>query len=49
MNKALELLKDVSSRKEEERIALSLDFYRKNFEGLVKLIQNVKELKISII
>lgn len=49
LNRALELVKDISTKKDDEKIELSLDFYRKNFEWLVKLIQNVKEIKIRII
>lgn len=26
-----------------------LQFYRRNFEGLIKLLQNIKEIKVKII
>jgi hypothetical protein len=42
-------LKDVNPKKDEDKINLFLHFYKKNFDGLNKLLQNIKELKVKII
>lgn len=44
--RALELLKDITTNKEEEKNGLFLNFYKNNFDRLSRLIQNVKELKV---
>lgn len=47
--RALELLKDITTNKEEEKNALFLNFYKNNFDRLSRMIQNVKELKVRFI